>query len=159
MSRATSFGLREARLEDCDRLVDMMAVFYEEANYPLNRQRAHAAFTHVLQNSGLGRVWIIVESGEDVGYIVLTMSFSMEYGGMSAFVDDFYIRLSHRGRGLGHRTLESVKTWAGQAGVRAIHLEVGRDNGPGQAVYRRAGFTDNDRQLLTVQLSDPTHVA
>jgi hypothetical protein len=35
---------------------------------------------------------------------------------------------------------------------------VARDNAPAQAVYRRAGFAGNDRQLLTLRLADPTHV-
>jgi diamine N-acetyltransferase len=150
--------LRDARTEDCEQLVELMAEFYAESDYPLNRQRAATAFRQLLERPALGRAWFVTESGSAVGYIVLTIGFSMEYGGLSAFIDDFYIRPTHRGRGLGHRTLKAVKHWAVEQGIRALHLEVGRDNGAGQAVYRKAGFTDNDRQLLTVQLADPTHV-
>lgn len=150
--------LREARTEDCEQLVELMAEFYAESDYPLNRQRAAAAFRHLLERPALGRAWFVTESGSTAGYIVLTIGFSMEYGGLSAFIDDFYIRPGHRGRGLGHKTLDAVKRWASEYGIRALHLEVGRDNGAGQAVYRKAGFRDNDRQLLTVQLADPTHV-
>jgi hypothetical protein len=32
------------------------------------------------------------------------------------------------------------------------------DNTPALAVYRNAGFADTDRRLLTLQMSDPTHV-
>ncbi len=40
-----------------------------------------------------------------------------------------------------------------------MHLEVGRDSSAAQTVYRRMGFVNTDRQLLTLQLADPTHVA
>jgi hypothetical protein len=32
-----------------------------------------------------------------------------------------------------------------------------RDNAPAQAVYRRVGFIQTDRQLLALRLADPTH--
>jgi ribosomal protein S18 acetylase RimI-like enzyme len=33
--------------------------------------------------------------------------------------------------------------------VRALHLEVERTNASAEALYRRRGFRDNDRRLLT----------
>jgi ribosomal protein S18 acetylase RimI-like enzyme len=50
-----------------------------------------------------------------------------------------------------------VRSAALSLGVRALHLEVGRDNSAAQALYRRAGFEDSGRQLLTLRLADPTH--
>ena len=38
-------------------------------------------------------------------------------------------------------------------GVRALHLEVERENTRAQSIYRRAGFVDHDRYLLTKWLS------
>jgi ribosomal protein S18 acetylase RimI-like enzyme len=82
----------------------------------------------------------------------------MEYGGRDAFVDDLFIVAAHRGRGLGTAALAQARAYCVAQGVRAVHLEVARDNAPAQAVYRRAGFAGNDRQLLTLPLADPTHV-
>ncbi len=43
--------------------------------------------------------------------------------------------------------------WPRQAcrelGVRALHLEVERENVEAQALYRRIGYKDHDRYLLT----------
>jgi hypothetical protein len=41
-------------------------------------------------------------------------------------------------------------------GIRAIHVETGRDNTPALAVYRRAGFW-TDQVHLTLGLAEPTH--
>jgi ribosomal protein S18 acetylase RimI-like enzyme len=81
----------------------------------------------------------------------------MEYGGRDAFIDDLFIRPAFRGKGLGRSALAEVRSAALSLGVRALHLEVGRDNSAAQALYRRAGFEDSGRQLLTLRLADPTH--
>jgi ribosomal protein S18 acetylase RimI-like enzyme len=78
--------------------------------------------------------------------------------GGDAFVDDLFIRPPFRGRGLGKLALAEVRAACEQRGVRALHLEVGRDNGAAHSLYRRAGFGDTDRQLLTLKLADPTHL-
>jgi GNAT superfamily N-acetyltransferase len=47
-----------------------------------------------------------------VGYIVLTFGYSLEYLGRDAFIDEFYLRESYRGRRWGRRTLESSRRQA-----------------------------------------------
>jgi len=43
--------------------------------------------------SRLGRVWLIEQGSEAVGYVVSTFAFAMEYGGLTAVIDDFYAGL------------------------------------------------------------------
>jgi ribosomal protein S18 acetylase RimI-like enzyme len=158
--------MRKASPQDVPRLVELMVEFYAEAGYPLNRQRAAEAFSAIAGDSRLGQVWLI-EAGEtndeasreSVGYLVVTLGFSMEYGGRDAFVDDLFIKAAFRGRGLGTAALAEARDYCLRQGVRAVHLEVARDNAPAQAAYRRAGFAGTDRQLLTLKLADPTHAA
>lgn len=94
--------MRQATPEDVERLVDLMAEFYGESDYPLNRKRAADAFSTLLSDERLGRVWIVEADSENVGYIVLTLGYSMEYGGRDAYVDDLFVRRS-AGRLCGHR--------------------------------------------------------
>lgn len=151
--------LREADPADRDLLVELMSEFYSESGYPLNRRRAHDAFADLLADERLGHVWVVQAESEDVGYVVLTLGYSMEYAGRDAFVDDLYIQPAYRGRGLGKMALAEVSAACGRLGVRALHLEVGRANAAAHALYRQVGFVDNDRQLLTLRLADPTHAA
>ena len=57
---------------------------------------------------------------------------------LAAFLDDFYVRPVHRGRGVGSAAIALLLEQARQLGVRAVHLEVGRDNAAAQAVYGRS---------------------
>jgi GNAT superfamily N-acetyltransferase len=135
-----------------------MTEFYADSPFTLNRERAAEAFTALLSDERLGRVWFIQAQGQDVGYVVVTFCFGMEYGGLNAIVDDWFVRPAFRGAGLGTGALEHVKAFCLRNGVRAILVETGRDNEAAKGVYRRVGFIETDRLHMTLGLADPTHV-
>jgi len=149
--------MKQASPDNVQQLVMMMAEFYAEGGYPLNHQRASEAFAKLLADDRLGYVWLIQADGQDAGYVVLTLCYSMEYGGPNAFVDDLFVRLPFRRAGLATAALTEVREFCAKRGVRAIQVETGRDNTAAQAVYRRVGFRETDRQLLALRLASPTH--
>ena len=151
--------MRRANLSDVPLLVDFMAEFYAEANYNLDRTRATEAFAAVLADDRLGLVWIIEAEHQDVGYAVLAFRYAMEYGGLIACLDDLFVRPDWRNQGLGAAALIELRSFCETEGIRAITVEAGDNNGPAQAVYRRAGFLQAaNRQLLTLGLAAPAHV-
>lgn len=130
-----------------------MAEFYAEASFPLDRDDAGAAFARLFGQPVLGGAWLVEWDDQLAGYIVLTVTFSMEYGGLSAFIDDLFVRPAFRGRGCGRLAMDAVLAECRRRGVLAVHLEVGRGNHAAQSLYAERGFRDNDRQLLTVKLA------
>ena len=126
--------------------------FYAESDIALDEAAASVAIAELLTNPAVGRIWMIRCDGASVGYLAVSFGFSLEYFGRDAFVEDLYLRETYRGRGLGTRALEEVEPRCRALGIRALHLEVGRDNARAQALYRKRGFRDNDRQLLTKRL-------
>jgi ribosomal protein S18 acetylase RimI-like enzyme len=150
--------MRKASPDDVQQLVELMTEFYTEAGYPLNRQRAGGAFATLLADERLGSVWLIEADAQIVGYLVLTICFSMENGGLIAVLDDFYIRAAFRGAGLGTKALAEMREFCLSHNLRAVSVEVARANASAQKAYRRTGFAETDRQLLTLRLADPTHV-
>jgi GNAT superfamily N-acetyltransferase len=149
--------LRRAGPDDLQQLVTMMAEFYSESPYTLNPRRVAEAFAPLLADDRLGHVWFIHANSNEVGYVVVTLSYSMEYGGLSAVVDDLFIRPAFRGAGLGKAALTEVSSFCAARGVRAIHVETGTDNPRALAVYQRVGFVDTHRVHLTLKLAEPTH--
>ena len=65
-------GMRPANADDTQTLVDLMAEFYAESGYVLDRPRAADAFSVLLADPRLGRVWLIEREAAVVGYVVLT---------------------------------------------------------------------------------------
>jgi len=135
-----------------------MEEFYAEGGYPLNHRRATEAFAGLLADERLGHVWLIQADSQDVGHVVMTLCFSMEYGGPVAFVDDLFVQRPFRRAGLGAAALAEARDFCAGHGVRAIFVETGHDNTAALAVYQRAGFANTDRQLLALKLSEPTHI-
>ena len=152
-------SMRRANLDDISLLVDLMAEFYAEAGYELDHARGRAAFASVLADERLGSVWIIQADRQDVGHLVLTLRYAMEYGGLIACLDDLYVKPGWRNRGLATSALVEIRDFCEKAGIRALTVEVDPSNGPAQNVYRRVGFTETiGRQLLALALAPPTHI-
>ena len=149
--------MRKASPSDVEQLIAMMDEFYAEGGFPLNHHRTTEAFTTLIADDRLGCVFFIQAGAEDVGYVVVTLCYSMEFGGPNAFVDDLFVRKPFRGAGLGTAALTGLRDEFTKRGVRAIHVVTGRDNAAAQAVYRRAGFAHTDRELLTLKLANATH--
>lgn len=150
--------MRRATAGDIPVLLGLMAEFYAESGYDLDHKVAASAFAAILADERLGYVWIIETERQDVGHIVLTLRYGMEYGGLIACLDDLYVKPDYRNRGLSTAALTEVRNLCERVGIRAMTVEVGYQNAPAQTVYRRAGFADAEgRQLLALGLAAPTH--
>jgi GNAT superfamily N-acetyltransferase len=141
-----------AAIPELELLVTFMRRFYESDRYPFDERIAIAALERILADTTLGQVWVITEKETHIGYIVLTLGYSLEYGGRDAFIDEFYIEASHRGRGIGTQAMEFVEEACLELGVNALHLEVERGNKAGQGLYRKQGYEDHDRYLMTKRI-------
>jgi GNAT superfamily N-acetyltransferase len=137
---------------DFEAVFGLLRQFYEETKFPLDEPAAARALRELLARPALGRVWLIHVAGEPVGYAAVTFGFSLEYEGCDAFLDEIFLRPSARGRGVGRGCLAAIEAACREFGVRALHLEVERDNAAAQALYRERGFRDDGRLLLTKRL-------
>ena len=114
---------------------------------------ARTAFRRFSSLPAFGRVWILSEANKPVGYIVLTLGFSFEFHGHDAFIDELYVDAAYRRRGFGRQAVSFLEQKAREMGVNAIHLEVDRGNDPALGLYRRAGYENHDRFLMTKWLN------
>lgn len=142
-------SIREANEEELELVVSFIKDFYAIDNYRFNEEIVRAAVQQMLIDASLGRVYIIEFESLAIGYIMLTFSFSIEFKGRDAFIDEFYIGKEYRNRGYGKQTLALVFEQCARLGVNALHLEVERNNMRAQALYRDAGFIDHSRFLMT----------
>ncbi len=144
---------RVAKESDAPLLLEFMRQYYAFDRHAFDEPKARAALLTFLRDSTLGLAWLIFDQQSDqqtpVGYIVLTLGYSLEFLGRDAFIDEFFLIESHRSRGWGRKTMEFVEDYACSQGVRAIHLEVVHSNRSALEVYRKLGFYDHEHHLMT----------
>jgi GNAT superfamily N-acetyltransferase len=128
-----------ARAEDLPELFDMMRELQADDPWScrFDEQLARSAMDELLRDPSLGRVWMIASGAEKIGYIVMAFDYSLEY----------------RGQGIGAQALTFFAEQARQLGVKAIHLEVNHGN-PAIELYRRMGFEDHQRYLMTKWIAE-----
>ncbi len=114
-----------------------------------DEQAVRQALQKFLADPAWGRVWLIFDNDKPVGYVMVTLGYSLEYHGQDAFIDELFIKASHRGQGLGRTVMGFVENAARDLGANALHLEVERNNKVAHALYRSQGFKEHNRYLMT----------
>jgi len=145
------FTIRPVGARDLEALTRLAEDLHAEDGHVLDAggRRALAA---IAGGEPLARAWLFELEGGAVGYGVLTLGFSVEYGGRDGFIDDLYLAPEARGRGLGRQVMEFLEAQARALGVHALHLEVGAENARALALYDRSGFRDTGRRLMSKRL-------
>ena len=142
-------AFRLASESDADLLLGMMREYYAFDGHAFCEDRVRTALLDLLREPAFGRAWLICDQQTPIGYVVLTLGYSLEFLGRDAFIDEFYLIEAYRGRGWGSSTLNFVEDEARAMSVRAIHLEVVRANLKAGEVYRRAGYVDHEHRLMS----------
>ena len=147
----SSLQFREPTLDDETLLLPMMRCLAEHqpGAIKFEESAARSAFRQLLSLPAFGRAWLLYDDPALIGYIVLTIGFSFEFHGHDAFIDELYIAPAHRRRGFGRQAIAFLEQKAREMGVNAVHLEVDRGNDPALELYRRSGYRDHDRFLMT----------
>jgi GNAT superfamily N-acetyltransferase len=150
---------RPAAAEDERALLRMMRSLAEQepGAYFFDEPAVRDVLRKLLASPDLGRAWVFLDEETPVGYIVLTFGYSFEYHGRDSFIDELYIEPPYRRQGIGKRAMQFVEERARELGVNAIHLEVDQGNNPAAELYRRAGYGDSARFLMTKWLKPGNH--
>ncbi len=138
-----------AENSDIETLVKFIREYYEYDSHPFDDEKVRRALAKILNDTSIGRVWLLQDCSEAIGYIVLTFGYSLEAGGRDALIDELYIRESHRGQGLGRKVIQFVEGVCPSLGIQVLNLEVERRNTAAQSFYRKVGFEDQDSYLMT----------
>ncbi len=140
--------ITQAHPADFDRLLELVAMFYAEEGYRFDSGIARA-LQELLADRSLGAVWVLREGEAILGYLVVTFSFSLEFRGRNAFVDELFILKEHRGKGLGAAALGVAEEFCRSLGIAGLRLEVELENPRAQALYEKQGFRAHPRHIMT----------
>ena len=145
---------RVAAIADLTTLLELVEEFHQHEKLPFDATLDREVLRHFLTDESFGRAWLIEQDDAVIGYLVLTLSFSVEYRGRDAFIDELYLRPQYRGQGIGTQLLAFAEAACRRLKVRALHLEVHIENPDAQRFYHRAGYQNYDRLLMTKQFAN-----
>lgn len=130
-------------------VLKMMNEFNAIYGYPFDEALRRENLEKIIANQELGRLWLVIENEEVLGYVFVGFGFSFEFKGRDAFVDELYIRPAFQGKGIGGMAIDYITKESKSLGIRALHLEVERENLRALGLYSRKGFKDHNRYLMT----------
>ena len=115
----------------------------------LCHERAASALDEIAKGKALARLWLIQEHDSVVGYVCMTLGYSLEVGGNDFFLDELFVVPKARGKGLGRAALDFVEDKSRELGARRICLEVELYNTSARKIYSARGYLEHDRHLMS----------
>src|ERR1051326_5898363 len=135
--------------EELPALLEMMREFYAQQHMRFDENVARAAITRLLKSPVHGQIYMIFRGPALAGYFALTFCFSLEFHGRFALLDELYLREPFRRLKLGEGVIGFAEDICRREGIAALRLEVGRENSPALALYKKVGFAEDARNLMT----------
>lgn len=147
---------RVAGSGDAARLREFIGQLYDEDRIPMVDDRVARGIAALLADRAHGEaLFWLDDAGNEVGYSIMTLCFSVEQGGVYALLDELYLAPPVRGRGHASRILAAVAERARARGCERMYLEVNRHNTDAARLYLANGYVDIGRGLLALTLDGP----
>lgn len=144
-------AIHRATEADSEILVPMIAAFHAEEGIDTDAPHITRAIAPLLAGSPHGEVFLAGPRRAPAGYALVCYGWSIEYGGLDAYLDELYLRPAVRGRGIGGDVLQSLSHYLAEKGAGALALEVDYDNEAAIRTYERSGFQARGRYGLMVR--------
>src|SRR3954463_10847053 len=133
-------------------LAGLMQQLYRLSGMAWSEPTAEAALNELLRSPDKGGAWLVRVEQETAGYLVLTLAFSLEFGGVFGLLDELYIRPEWRGKGVGGAALRFAEVQCRELGASALRLETEIENADAVTFYERHGLHREKRYLMTKRL-------
>jgi ribosomal protein S18 acetylase RimI-like enzyme len=141
--------IRRASAADLDALVplfDAYRVFYAQPSDPV---RARDFLADRLANGE--SVVLVAERGPSaIGFTQLYPIFSSVRTARTWLLNDLFVAEGARRGGVARALLDAAAAFAREQGAAGVMLEATRDNGPARALYRAAGWNEDESQWYSL---------
>ena len=107
----------------------------------------------LIESPERGAIFLATVDGTRVGIAAMPFTWTLEHGGLVAWLDELYVLPSMRDRGIGRALLDHVLAAARAAGCLAIDLEVDTSHARVERLYERRGFTRLPRTRFALRLT------
>jgi len=131
--------VRPAHIDDLEEVVRLLAAQFLEHDIALDAPELREGVRGLLADAGRGAV-LLADDPDPVGVAVLAYTWTLEHGGLVAWLDELFVVPHHRGRGTGRALLLRALEVARDHGCRAVDLEVDAEHTRAERLYQREGF-------------------
>lgn len=143
--------IRLAHPEELDAVVRLLAAQFREHDIALDAADLREGVRGLISDTGRGSV-ILAGDPEPIGVAVLAYTWTLEHGGLVAWLDELFVVPEHRGQGTGRALLVRALGIARDKGCRAVDLEVDLHHARAECLYQREGFTALPRKRWAKRL-------
>jgi GNAT superfamily N-acetyltransferase len=126
-------------------VADLLARQLDEHAIEIQDDALLAAIDGVLTDERRGFLLLAKDAGRAIGVAYVSLTWSIEHGGKSSWLEELYVLPEWRGRGVGTSMLESVIEEARRRACAAVDLEVESAHERAERLYARHGFARHSR--------------
>lgn len=126
-------------------VVDLLARQLQEHAIEIRRDALLAAIDGVFADERRGFLLVAKHDGQVVGVAYVSLTWSLEHGGKSAWLEELYVLPEWRDRGVGAVVLDCALEQVRLRGGAAVDLEVDSAHARASHLYARHGFVRHSR--------------
>lgn len=143
---ADTVAVRQARVEDSQRLAELFDAYRMFYGQPSRRQRAELFIRERLEKQD-SAIFVAEHEGRIEGFIQLYPSLSSLSMGPIWVLNDLFVSPDARGGGIGSVLLERAHRLAEETGAAHMTLSTARDNRSAIELYGKMGWQTDDHFL------------
>ena len=147
------FHIERVTPRDHAKVVRLLHAQFDEHQISLSVESVDRAIARLIQTPERGALLLALDSGVPVGLAAIAYTWTLEHGGLVAWLDELYVVPERRGQGLGTALLVAARKVATDAGCAAIELEVDATHRRAENLYHRAGFEPLRRSRWSLRLA------
>lgn len=138
--------IRSFTKNDFDVYNHMSLEFYNSkaTDHQVPESHFRSTFDEIVSGSPLARGWLLFSDSQaktTAGYMLASLTWSNEFGGRVAWLEEIHIQTEFRGQGLGRKAITSALEELKKEGALGFRLEVAPANSEVAELYRRMGFS------------------
>jgi len=150
-----SVSVRRATIEDLDTLAPLFDAYRRFYAQPGDLQRARD-FLHERLQRGESAILLAELDGRAAGFTQLYPMFSSVRTARVWILNDLYVDEGARRHGVASTLLGAAAQFAKEQDTAGLMLETTRDNAPARALYRAAGWNEDETQWYSLGFNPAT---
>lgn len=150
-----SVSIRRAGASDIDAVAPLFDAYRQFYSQPGDLARARGFLQdRIARDESV--LFLAERNGVVVGFTQLFPMFSSVRAARIWVLNDLYVAAGARRSGVARTLLDAAARFAREDGAVRIVLETARDNSAARALYRAAGWVEDDSQWYGLSLNPPT---